>query len=74
MRVLEKLVAAKTPGDENGSNDRIGWNALYSTLAMRLKTDATTLARDHSLVKILYMLKLNRQDRAAEELEEAAGG
>ncbi len=58
MEALNRIV--KPSKKANDTDDRMSWNVFLGTLAVKLQKDPTELARAHSLVKILSMVRLHR--------------
>lgn len=69
MMALARIV--KPP---KGNDDRpMSWNVFLGTLAMKLKIDPETLAKNRSLVSLLAQVRLSARAVDEDEVEEALG-
>lgn len=67
MEALQAIVGPKGLKDSDG-NRRMSWNVFMGSMAMRLKTDPVTLAKDRSLVSLLATVALSANHGDIEDM------
>lgn len=64
MEALQRIV--KPPKQADGSTPRMSWNVFLGSLAMRMETDTASLAKHHSLVKLMAQVGLANSAEAGQ--------